>query len=188
MSQLNTNKSTFSSFFPDVYIATEKGITKNRLKIYPNNQLFIDNNTEFQLEFENYSSKTFKALIKLNNILISNSGLVLRPGEHVYLERYLDIDKKFLFTTYEVDSNSFALKAIEHNGEVEIEFYQEVVPMTTWSTSFVPQNPPIPYIDDYPYWRWETPQYTLSGGYSVPKNKKPNISRCSPKGPSRRSP
>ena len=66
-------------------------------------------------------------MFKLNGQYISNRGLVLQPGEHYYLDRYLDDKKRFKFSTYEIPNTKSAKKAIEKNGLVEIEFYQEQI-------------------------------------------------------------
>jgi hypothetical protein len=56
----------------------------------------------------------------------------------VFLERFLDIDRKFLFETYDVDSNEINSKAIEDNGLVVVRFFTKFIPQyydttTTWS-------------------------------------------------------
>lgn len=102
-------------------------ITKNkqRLKQY-NNNVFLRNGDEFEIELFNPTSKKVLAKIKLNGEYISHGGIVLRPGERVFLERYLDVAKKFKFETYEIDANDRDAKnAIQNNGDVEIEFYDE---------------------------------------------------------------
>ena len=61
----------------------------------------------------------------MNGNFISNSGIVLRPGERVYLERYLDSSRKFKFETYSVSNTKNNLNAIENNGLVDVYFYKE---------------------------------------------------------------
>ena len=56
---------------------------------------------------------------------ISQAGLVIRPGQRIYLERYLDIAKKFKFETYEVEDSNESKEAIAKNGEVKVEFFYE---------------------------------------------------------------
>ena len=55
----------------------------------------------------------------------STSGVVLRPGQRVFLERYLDSNNKFEFSTYDVKDTSENRSAIDLNGDVLIEFYDE---------------------------------------------------------------
>ena len=80
-------------------------INKGRVKIYNNKSniptYYLQKGQEFQIELFNPTTDKVLAKIKLNNKLISQSGLVLRPGERVFLDRYFDIDKKFKFDTYE---------------------------------------------------------------------------------------
>jgi hypothetical protein len=62
----------------------------------------------------------------MNGNSIGN-GIILRPGERVFLERYLDEAKKFLFETYVVNGNNEEVQqAIANNGDVVIKFYDEV--------------------------------------------------------------
>jgi hypothetical protein len=57
---------------------------------------------------------------------MQGGGLVLRPGERVFLDRYLSESKKLLFSTYEVSGSSAEVaKAIENNGLIEVKFYEE---------------------------------------------------------------
>jgi hypothetical protein len=78
-----------------------------------------------------------KVLAKINlNGKSLGAGLVLRPGERVFLERYMDDARKFLFETYEVDANNpAAQQAIHLNGIVEVEFYSEYKPVITYVSS-----------------------------------------------------
>lgn len=98
--------------------------------------VYFPNSTEFQIELTNNHTGTVLAMITVNGKAIGSSGLVLRPGEHIYLDRFIDDAKKFLFDIYEVDDNSAVKKAIQYNGIVKVEFFkeQEVIPIrtTTW--------------------------------------------------------
>lgn len=106
-------------------------INKSRLKIDNSTSeptYYLKNGQEFQLELFNPTRTRVLAKIKLNGNLISQGGIVLRPGERIFLERYLDVAKKFLFETYEVDSEDSDVKAaIQNNGAVEVDFYDEDV-------------------------------------------------------------
>ena len=104
-------------------------INKSRLKIYNKKgdmpTYYLKKGQEFQIELFNPTADIILAKIKLNNKAISQGGLVLKPGERVFLERYLDVAKKFLFDTYEVSGGAEAQKAIEQNGDFSVEFYKE---------------------------------------------------------------
>lgn len=101
-------------------------INKNRVKKYgkDNDKIYLDHGTEFEIELTNPSTETYLAKIKINGDSIG-SGLVLRPGEHIYLERFIDSPKKFLFETYEVDDVEEVRTAIKNNGVVEVTFHKE---------------------------------------------------------------
>jgi hypothetical protein len=113
---------------------------KHRLKQYGQN-VYMKNGSEFELELFNPKQSTVLAKIKINGSYIGGGGIVLRPGERVFLERYLDDSRKFLFETYNVDgTSSEVLKAIQNNGDVTIEFYDEYVKpdiriRTPWPTN-----------------------------------------------------
>lgn len=98
---------------------------KHRLK-QDGNTVYLNNNDEFEIELFNPTTTHVLAKILLDCKNISNSGIVLKPGQRVFLERYLDSNNKFVFTTYKVDgSNQQVLNAISSNGVVQIEFYNE---------------------------------------------------------------
>ena len=102
-------------------------VGKNIQKVY-DGKIYLEDNTEFQLMFFNPTQKKILAKIYLNDELISFSGLVLRPGERIWLDRFLDQPKKFKFETYFADDTPEGLKSIEKNGQVKIEFFNESSP------------------------------------------------------------
>lgn len=110
---------------PQAHVA----INKSRLKVYNKNSnsptFYLQKGQEFQLELFNPTTGTVLAKIFLNGNAISQGGLVLRPGERVFLDRYIDVPKKFLFDTYEVSNTDEVKKAIEDNGDFKVEFYKE---------------------------------------------------------------
>ena len=107
---------------PQAFVA----VCKNRQKIYGANTIYLADKQEFGFEFFNATSDNLMVRISINGKPISTQGLVLRPGVHDYLERYIDEDRKFLFETYTVDGDSEAVKkAIQENGDIRIEFFRE---------------------------------------------------------------
>lgn len=107
-------------------------VNKSRLKVYKNTgdmpTYYLQKGQEFQIELFNPTTDVILAKIILNGNPISQGGLVLNPGQRVFLDRYLDVAKKFLFDTYEVSNTEEVKKAIEKNGEFKVEFYRERVP------------------------------------------------------------
>jgi len=101
-------------------------ITKNkqRVKQYGTN-VYLNNGDEFEIELSNPLQRTVLAKIKLNGEYISQNGLILKPGQRVFLERYLDKANKFKFETYSVEDNNQTRKAILLNGDLSVEFYLE---------------------------------------------------------------
>jgi hypothetical protein len=88
--------------------------------------VYLKDKTEFSIELYNPNSFTVVAKISFNGKNCNGSGIILRPAERIFVERYLDSDNKFIFSTYEVESNDDEVrKAIEDNGKIEISFYKE---------------------------------------------------------------
>ena len=102
---------------------------KSRLKVYNGHIVFLNDKDNFEFEIHNPTNKTVLFKIKLNGSYISTSGVVLRPGQRVFLERFLDSNNKFEFSTYEVKDTSENRSAIDLNGDVKIEFYDEKKPV-----------------------------------------------------------
>jgi ribosomal protein L44E len=114
---------------PQSFIA--KG--KQRLKQH-DDTVYLNNGDEFQIELYNPTQNKVLAKIELNGSSIG-SGIILRPGERVFLERYLDVAKKFKFETYLVDGDDNEVEnAIKNNGDVIVRFYNEMFFFTTSNT------------------------------------------------------
>ena len=108
-------------------------VNRSRIKIY-NKQgemptYYLQSGQEFQIELFNPTTDVVLAKIILNGKAISQGGLVLNPGQRVFLERYLDVAKKFLFDTYEVANTNEVKEAIKNNGDFKVEFYKERQPV-----------------------------------------------------------
>lgn len=103
-------------------------INKSRVKIYDmetDPKIYLTKQTEFQIELFNPTKDVILAKIMLNGTAISQGGLVLNPGERTFLDRYIDVAKKFLFDTYEVENTEAAKEAIKNNGDFRVEFFKE---------------------------------------------------------------
>ena len=104
-------------------------VNKSRVKEYSNYDcnriVYLDNGTEFQLEFFNPYHYTIGITFAFDEKFGTSRMIVLKPGERVWLDRYLDSPKKFLFSTYEVEDLKEAKEAISENGNVTIKFYKE---------------------------------------------------------------
>jgi hypothetical protein len=136
-------KTHSGSIVPQSFIT--KG--KKRLKQYVDN-VYLENGDEFEIEIFNPTQNKVLAKIELNGESIG-SGIILRPGERVFLERFIDTPKKFKFETYSVDDNNQDVeKAIANNGDVMVSFYDEYKPYYfTGTTSITHTNIPN-FIDN----------------------------------------
>ena len=107
-------------------------ITKGRQRIKQFGQnVYLKDGSEFEIELYNPSRQTVLSKIKINGEFINGGGIILKPGERVFLERYLDVPHKFKFETYTVDATNETMNAIANNGDVEILFYNEEEIITT---------------------------------------------------------
>lgn len=126
---------------------------KSRLKIYNGKDVYLNNGDNFEFEIYNPKQKSVLAKIKLNGEYISTSGIVIRPGQRVFLERFLDSNNKFVFTTYSIDLNTPNWEAIQLNGDVVVEFYDEKATNYhphlsggNWSSGWTHINTGTPYM------------------------------------------
>ena len=146
----NKNKVLCSNILqqnPEAWVA----ISNNRQKIYGSDDdvVYLEDGQEFQIELFNPTQISYLAKIYLNGNLISESGLVIKPGQRYFLDRHIDENKKLLFSTYDVDSSEEVKKAIENNGNIKVEFYPEVfmnhfslpfpkyVPHNSWNGTYI---------------------------------------------------
>ena len=98
---------------------------KSRLKVYNGNIVFLNHKDNFEFEIHNPKQRSVLCKIKLNGEYISNNGVIIKPGQRVFLERFLDSNNKFEFSTYMIDPTTPNWSAIQLNGDVLIEFYDE---------------------------------------------------------------
>ena len=129
------------------YAEPQSFITKRKQRLKQHiDTVYLKNGDEFEIELFNPTQNKVLAKIEMNGNSIGN-GIILRPGERVFLERYLDEAKKFLFETYVVNGNNEEVKqAIAKNGDVCVKFYNELV-----SSGTVTINNPITWTTNTPF-------------------------------------
>jgi hypothetical protein len=131
-------------------------------KSIKNGKCFLENNETFEIELFNPLTVSVLADIKLNGQSISKTGLVVKPGQRVYLDCFIDDRKKFKFSTYEIENSGEALEATANNGVLEVFFYKEdVITLDNWQRRFdrIIVEKYYPY-DPYP---WYNPYKVYSG-------------------------
>lgn len=103
-------------------------VNKSRVKLYEKAgempTYYLQKGQEFQIELFNPTTDDILAKISLNGKIISQGGLVLRPGQRVFLERFIDKNSKFLFDTYEVSNSDEVKEAIRNNGDFRVQFFR----------------------------------------------------------------
>lgn len=137
-------KETFSwEDYPTAFITRNK----QRLKQF-DGRVYLKDGDNFEIELFNPTRGHLLAKIKLNGELLHEGGLVLRPGERVFLERFLDTPNKFEFNTYEVGNTAEVRSAIAYNGLVEVSFCKEYK-RKAYTTTYAYSNPtPVVYYNN----------------------------------------
>ena len=143
---------------PSAWIVTPNDKGRKSIK---SGKVFLEDKEEFEIELFNPLTVSVLADIKLNGQSISKTGLVVKPGQRVYLDCFIDDKKKFIFSTYEIDGGLESLDATQNNGLLEVFFYKEdVITLDNWQTKFGR----IIVEKHYPYnpYPWNNP-YTIYG-------------------------
>ena len=160
---------------PGAWVVNSKDRGRKSIK---NGKVYLTDSEEFEIELFNPLTECVLADIKLNGQSISKTGLVLKPGQRFYLDCFIDDNKKFIFSTYEVDGTLESLTAINNNGKLEVYFYKEsVVSINNWKDRFntviieryYPSYPTYPYWTTTPYYGTGTPNIIVNNiiGYIV---------------------
>jgi len=143
---------------PSAWIVTPNDKGRKSIK---SGKVFLEDKEEFEIEIFNPLTVSVLADIKLNGQSISKTGLVVKPGQRVYLDCFIDDKKKFKFSTYEIENSEEALEATANNGVLEVFFYKEdVITLNNWQRRF----DRIIVEKHYPYnpYPWYNP-YTIYG-------------------------
>ena len=137
-----------------VKIAVNKSLLKEFL-VNSQRTVYMDNGSEFQIQIFNPYTYSIAASISINGIEMSNQ-LVIKPGQRIWLERYLNEARKFLFETYEVNGESKQVEnAIKNNGVIEVKFYKEKQQNNIYITSASSPSTTCTYFNnclDYTYY------------------------------------
>ena len=129
---------------PEAHITSKK----SRLKVYDSKNIYLKDESNFEIELHNPTSIRYMAKIWINGKLVSKSGIVINANQRVYLERFIDENAKFVFKTFEVDNVEETKAAREKNGLVKVEFYPEI--QTIRANNITTVTPPV-FYDTYLY-------------------------------------
>ena len=108
-------------------------VNRNRVKNYDSN-VYLKDGTNYEIELWNPLTTKVLVNITVDNKVIAESGIILNPGQRVYLERWIDTPRKLKFSTYSVKNSPEAKHAIRENGKILVSFYHEIV------KTFYPSN------------------------------------------------
>jgi hypothetical protein len=146
---------------PSAWVVNSKDRGRKSIK---KGKVYLQDKEEFQIELFNPLQDCVLADIKLNGKSISQTGLVLNPGQRFYLDCFIDDKKKFIFNTYEVEDTTEVANAIAKNGLLEVFFYKEsVVTLENWNNKFNR----ILTGRTYPYWVYPTYPWGTTNPYTV---------------------
>ena len=157
---------------PSAWIVTPNDKGRKSIK---SGKVFLDDKEEFEIELFNPLTVSVLADIKLNGQSISKTGLVVKPGQRIYLDCFIDDKKKFKFSTYEIENSGEVLDATQNNGLLEVFFYKEdVITLDNWKSKFdriivekwypvyYPSYPVYPYYNRPSIW-YGTNSPTIGG-------------------------
>jgi hypothetical protein len=137
-------------------------VNRNRVKNYDSN-VYLKDGTNFEIELWNPTTSKVLASISIDGKIISEKGIILKPGQRVYLERWIDQAKKFKFSTYSVENSVESKIAISENGKVVVNFYYETI------KNFYPNGSSA--FGSQPFWSPSQPYYyTTDGVINTPDN------------------
>lgn len=143
-------KETKGANLPGAWIVNPKDRGRKPIK---SGNIYLQNNEVFVIEIFNPLRECVLADIRLNSQSISKTGLVIKPGQRVYLDCFVDDRKKFIFQTYEIEMTDETAEAIQNNGLMEVFFYkEEAVSLKNWSEK-LRQVVIREYYPVYPYWQ-----------------------------------
>jgi hypothetical protein len=137
---------------PGAWIVNPKDKGRKSIK---GDKIYLDNGQEFEIEIFNPLKESVLADIRLNGNSICKTGLVIKPGQRVYLDCFVDDRKKFIFQTYQIDGSQESIDATSDNGLLEVFFYKEqAVTLQNWTDRFhkVVIHEYYPVYPVYPRW------------------------------------
>ena len=142
-----------SSHLPGAWVVSPKDKGRKSIK---GDKIYLEDEKEFEIEIFNPLKESVLVDIRLNSNSVSKTGLVVKPGQRIYLDCFIDDRKKFIFKTYNVENTNESLEAISDNGLLEVFFYKEqAVNLNGWNNRFhkIIINQPIyyPYYQHYYY-------------------------------------
>jgi hypothetical protein len=151
---------------PSAWVVNSKDRGRKSIK---KGKVYLQDKEEFVIELFNPLQDCVLADIKLNGKSISQTGLVLNPGQRFYLDCFIDDKKKFIFNTYEVEDTTEVANAIAKNGLLEVFFYKEsVVTLNNWSNRLSKIVIEKHYPAYHPWYPWGTTNpYTVYYGNGI---------------------
>jgi hypothetical protein len=111
---------------PTAKVSVKKSVLK-KYQVKDEDVYFLKKDAEFEIELFNPTDETVMCKLVFNNKKENDEGLILYPGQRIFLERHLDTNKKLIFNTYIVEDTEETSQATRYNGLIQINFYKEKV-------------------------------------------------------------
>lgn len=142
---------------------------RGRKKIYKNKttgerKIYLQDKEEFEIELYNPTQNNVLAVIHLDGKPISKSGLIVKNGQRIYLDCFIDDKKKFVFETYDVENTNEVHEAISTNGNLEVYFYEEEIAEKYDLPKIIESHHHYHDIYWYPQRRWWDPYWYYNSG------------------------
>lgn len=122
-------------------------------------KVFLPFDTEYKILIKNQSDRRIKLDVEIDGTNVSAEGLIILPHTADYLERFVNIAKKFKF----VRSNNEAVAdpSNRENGIVKVRVVKENCAYFTPNTQYIPTEKEVHHHHHYHYdtheWPWRTP-------------------------------
>lgn len=86
-------------------------------------KLFLPFDTEYQFYIKNNSDKRIKLDIEIDGSVVTNDGFIVYAYQNCYLERFLNVDKKFKFV--KANNENVSDPSNVENGIIKVRVYKE---------------------------------------------------------------
>lgn len=149
---------------PDAWVVMSKDRGRKSIK---NGKVYLNDGDVFEIELFNPLTISVLADIKLNGSSISKNGLVIKPGERIYLDCYIEDKRKFKFSTYNVENTEEVLDAIKQNGLLEVFFYKEEIKQINKQINIPLNYPTYPITPVYPTCPYDGYQYSTDINFTT---------------------
>jgi ribosomal protein S27AE len=152
---MQTRTKVSSDTNPTAFIVNPKD--RGRKSIKAGNKIYLQDGQNFEIELYNPLPNPILSDVRINGKSVSKTGLVLKPGERFYLDCFIDDKKKFIYKTYEINTDGLSeagtIEMLKNNGTVEVYFYkEETLSLNNWVRKYDKIIERVYYPQYYPWY------------------------------------